>query len=323
MIVDDVTISVSGGNGGKGMVAFNKIPMHQGPAGGDGGDGGSVYAEGVTDLGTLMQFRHVKRVQAEHGEHGKAQFNDGHNGVDAVIMVPVGTVIHDLSDGTATEVTHVGERVRIARGGRGGTGNYKFRSSTNTTPYEATSGTPGEEKEIRLELKMIADVGLIGLPNAGKSSLISELTDAKSKVGNYQFTTLEPHLGVYYGVILADIPGLIGGASSGKGLGTKFLRHIERTRVLFHLVSLESEDPFMDYQIVRGELEGYGNELPIKPERVFLTKADDAEDEHIANTIRTFAKEGISAQPISILDRASLAPVESALREIQKEKGIE
>lgn len=322
MIVDDVTISVCGGRGGKGMVAFNKIPMHQGPAGGDGGNGGSVYAEGVSDLGALMQFRHVKRVEAEHGEHGKAQFNDGHNGKDAIIMVPVGTVVHDLSRGIGSEVTHVGERILIARGGRGGTGNYKFRSSTNTSPYEATDGTAGETKEIRFELKMIADVGLIGLPNAGKSSLISELTDAKSKVGNYQFTTLEPHLGAYHGLILADIPGLIGGASEGKGLGIKFLRHIERTRVLFHLVSLESEEPLQDYFIVRGELENYGQDLSGKPERIFLSKADDADPEHIAHTIAAFAKEGITAQPISILDRASLEPIEEALREIQKEKGL-
>jgi GTP-binding protein len=321
MIVDDVTISVCGGKGGKGMVAFNRIPMHKGPAGGDGGEGGSVFAEGVSDLGALMQFRHVKRVEAEHGENGKAQFNDGHNGKDAIIAVPVGTVVHDLSLGVASEVTQVGERILIARGGRGGTGNYKFRSSTNTSPYEATDGTKGEEKEIRLELKMIADVGLIGLPNAGKSSLISELTDAKSKVGNYQFTTLEPHLGAYHGLILADIPGLIGGASEGKGLGTKFLRHIERTRVLFHLVSLESDDPLADYHTIRGELEGYGHDLPTKLERVFLTKADEAEPAHIEKTMRAFEEEGIDAQPISILDRASLAPVEMALREVQKEKG--
>ena len=302
------------------MVAFNNIPMHLGPAGGDGGTGGNVYAEGVSDLGALQQFRHKKSAEAGNGENGKKQFNDGHDGQDEIIKVPVGTVIHDLAGNTATEVTKVGERVLIAQGGRGGTGNYKFRSSTNTTPYESTEGRKGEEKEVRLELKMLADVGLIGLPNAGKSSLITELTEAKSKVGNYQFTTLEPHLGTYYGLIIADIPGIIQGAADGKGLGVKFLQHIERTRVLFHLVSLESEHPLDDYYIIRGELDEYGRDLPLKREVVFLSKADEAEESHVTETVAAFAKEGITATPISILDKEALKPVEAALRTVLEEK---
>ncbi len=320
MLVDDVTIRVRGGKGGNGMVAFNKIPMHLGPAGGDGGRGGDVYAEGVSDLGALFVFRNTKDVFAEDGENGKAQFNDGHNGEDKVFKVPIGTVIHDLRDNTAIEVTHVGERVLLARGGRGGTGNYKFRSSTNTSPYEQTDGKTGEEKQIRLELKMIADVGFIGLPNAGKSSLINMLTKAESKVGNYKFTTLEPHLGDYYGLIIADIPGLIEGAAEGKGLGGKFLRHIERTKVLFHLVAVDSEQPFEDYHIIRAELGRHSPELLEKREQVLLSKVDEASPERLSEIQAQFNSEGIETMMISVLDDASLAPLKAVLTALKDEK---
>lgn len=316
MLIDDVHIRVKAGRGGKGMVAFNNIPMHLGPSGGDGGLGGSVYAEGVTDLSALMQFRRKKEVQAENGENGKAQFNDGHNGKDEIIRVPMGTVVHDLESGVATEITEVGQQVLIARGGRGGIGNYKLRSSTNTSPYEAGEGRDGEEKEIRLELKMIADVGLIGLPNAGKSSLISALTNAKSKIGNYHFTTLEPHLGSYYGLVLADIPGLIKGAHEGKGLGDKFLRHIERTKVLFHLVAVDSEDPLADYYTIRDELAQYDPELLEKEEYVFLSKADEVPTEKIEEIRAQFAKGGIEASPLSVIDEDALSAVKKILAEM-------
>lgn len=324
MLVDDVTIHVKGGKGGNGMVAFNRVPMSKGPAGGDGGKGGAVIAEGVSDLGALFVFHNTKDVFAEDGENGKAQFNDGRNGTDTVIRVPVGTVIHDLAAGTAQEITRVGERVQLARGGRGGIGNYKMRSSKNTTPYEQTDGREGEEKQIRLELKMIADVGLIGLPNAGKSSLINALTAAKSKVANYHFTTLEPHLGDYYGLILADIPGLIKGASEGKGLGDKFLRHVERTKVLLHLVSIESEDPYADYQTIRGELHQYDPELLEKPEHVLLSKSDECDEEKLKATISQFSKEGIEVTPISILQEETLEPVRVLLNTLkdEKERGV-
>src|SRR3989344_2513033 len=260
MLIDDITIKVAAGNGGKGCVAFNKNAMALGPAGGRGGNGGNVYLEGISDLNALSQFRFKKDVQAENGGNGKAQFTDGANGEDLILKVPVGTVLHVIGSIESKpghtksfaprEVLSVGERILIAEGGHGGKGNFLFRGPKNTTPKQFQEGLLGEHFEARLELKLIAGVGLIGLPNAGKSSLINELTKANSKVANYPFTTLEPSLGVYYDLVLADIPGLIEGASIGKGLGIKFLRHIERTKILFHLISAESEHPVKDYRTI-------------------------------------------------------------------------
>ena len=271
MLIDDVTIKIHAGNGGRGAVAFNSNMQSLGPVGGSGGNGGSIFVEGISDLGALYQFRNKKDWSAEDGGGGRPQFVDGPRGEDLILKVPVGTVVHPKN----VEITHVGERVMIAQGGRGGRGNFHFRSSTNTSPKEFEPGTAGEEYTIRLELKLIADIGLIGLPNVGKSSLLNELTNAKSKVANYKFTTLEPHLGVMAdGRILADIPGLIEGASNGKGLGIKFLRHIERTRMLFHCIAADSEDPEHDYQIVRAELGGFNKKLLEKPEYILITKSD-------------------------------------------------
>src|SRR3989339_898660 len=242
MLIDDITIKISAGKGGNGVVAFNKSKMAIGPVGGNGGNGGSVYVEGVSDLSALNQFRFKKDVKAKDGEDGRGQFVDGKGGSDIVLKAPIGTVIHNLTIGAQQEILKIGEKILVAKGGRGGKGNFLFRSSTNTTPKEFEFGHEGQGFTLNFELKLIADVGFVGLPNAGKSSMLNELTNAKSKVANYPFTTLEPNLGAYYELILADIPGIIEGSSSGRGLGIKFLRHVERTKILFHLISAESED---------------------------------------------------------------------------------
>ena len=321
MLIDDVTIKVSAGNGGKGAVAFNKNLMSLGPAGGSGGKGGSVYFEGVSDLGALSQFRYKKDIKSDNGADGKGQFCDGHDGKDLVLKVPIGTVIYKNEEREQQdEVLKIGERILIAKGGKGGKGNFHFRSSRNTTPKQFQTGLPGENFTVKLELKLIADVGFIGLPNAGKSSLLNELTKAKSKVANYPFTTLEPNLGAYYELIIADIPGLIEGASAGKGLGIKFLRHIERTKILFHLISAESENPTKDYKIIKKELEAHNKELAKKTEYVFLSKSDAAPAEEVKKKIAALKKINKNVLPISILDNASMEKVKKILNKIQVEK---
>ena len=316
MLIDDVTISVSAGSGGKGAVAFNKNLMSLGPAGGTGGTGGSVYFEGVADLAALNHFRFKKKVVAEDGENGRGQFVDGKSAPDLVLPVPVGTVIHNLVTKKDEEVVAFGGRGLVVKGGRGGKGNFHFRSSTNTSPKEFQEGKPGETAELRLELKLIADVGFVGLPNVGKSSLLNELTRASAKVANYPFTTLEPNLGVHYDLILADIPGLIEGASGGKGLGIKFLRHIERTRILFHFVAADSADPVADYKVVRAELKAYNPALAKKEEYLIVSRSDEASPEKLKKIVAAMKKLNPKILAISIYDDASLAKVREILATI-------
>lgn len=320
MLIDDVKISVTAGHGGKGTVAFNKTKMSLGPTGGSGGKGGSVFVEGISDLSVLNKFRFKKDFNAENGKDGMPQLHDGHDGKDLILSVPLGTVVHKLNTGEDVEVTKIGQREFVAQGGRGGKGNYLFRSSTNTTPKEFEEGEIGELFNLRLELKLIADVGFVGLPNVGKSSLLNELTNAKSKVANYPFTTLEPNLGAYYELILADLPGLIEGASKGKGLGIKFLRHVERTKILFHLIAADSADPVLDYKTVRGELEVYNKLLLEKPEYIFVSKSDTVSQDAAAGIIDKLKKINQNVMPISIFDWDSIERVRKILNDLISEK---
>lgn len=320
MFIDDIIIFVAAGDGGRGAVAFNKNAKSLGPVGGSGGNGGNIYIEGVADLGILRQFRFKRKFFAQNGENGKGQFIDGKDGKDLVLKVPTGTVIHNLENNNEQEIISIGQSLLVAKGGQGGKGNFHFRSSRNTSPTEFQEGTPGEKNNLQLELKLIADIGLIGLPNAGKSSLINELTNAKSKVAHYQFTTLEPNLGAYHELVLVDIPGLIEGASSGKGLGIKFLRHIERTKILFHLVSSESSDPAKDYKTIKQELESYNKTLLNKKEYLFLTKSDIEKSRDIKKKLAVLKKLNKDVMSVSIYDFDSIEKVKKILNLIIKTK---
>ena len=320
MLIDNVTIRIKAGNGGRGAVAFNKNKMMLGPVGGNGGAGGDIYFEGISDLSALSQFRNKKEIKTADGGDGRGNFIDGQDGEELIVKVPVGTVITKLDTGEIVEIIKIGENFLTAKGGFGGKGNFHYRSSTNTSPKQFGPGTPGQEFTVKLELKLIADVGFIGLPNAGKSSLLNELTEARSKVANYPFTTLEPNLGVYYELILADIPGLIEGASEGKGLGIKFLRHIERTKILFHLVSAESDDPSADYKIVRKELVKYSKNLDKKDEYLFLSKYDMIPDKELKKKLTALKKLNKKAISLSIHDEDSIKKVQVILNKIKEEK---
>ncbi len=320
MLIDEAKIDVSAGDGGKGAIAFNKNMMSLGPTGGSGGRGGSVYFEGVSDLNALSQFRFKKEIEADNGKDGRGQFCDGHDGKDLTVRIPVGTVITIEETGETIEITKIGETVLIAKGGRGGKGNFLFRSPKITSPKIAEDGKPGETFFLSLELKLIADVGLVGLPNAGKSTLLNSLTRANAKIGNYAFTTLEPNLGTYYDLIIADIPGLIEGASGGKGLGTKFLRHITRTKEIFHLVAASSDDPVKDYKTVRHELEAHDPDLTTKKEIVFLSKADEVSPKELEEKKKILAKAGIEAIPFSAIDDSSIETIKKVLNKIMEGK---
>jgi GTP-binding protein len=320
MLIDDVEVRLSGGEGGHGVVGFNKTKGNTGPTGGNGGPGGDLILEGVSDISALRQFQFNKVFKAEDGAAGNARLLDGKRGDDLILKVPTGTVVTNLDTGVVHEITKAGEQLMVAHGGYRGRGNFHFRAATNTTPMESERGKPGESFNFRLELKMIADVGLVGLPNAGKSSLLNAVTGAHSKIGNYAFTTLEPHLGAYYGLILADLPGLIEGASEGKGLGDKFLRHVERTKEIFHLVSAESEDVVRDYHIIRAELEAFNPELTKKPEQLFLSKMDMVTDKEAADKLKKLKKLNKNAIAISVIDDAKMEEVKKILNKVSKDK---
>ena len=296
MFIDEARIRVKAGDGGNGCMAFRreKFVPRGGPSGGDGGRGGDVIMESSQRHNTLLYFRYNPEHKAERGEHGMGSNCTGREGKDVVLKVPVGTELYDAETGELIhDFSHPDERIVIAKGGRGGRGNQHFATPTHQAPREHELGRPGEERAYRLELKVLADVGLVGYPNVGKSTLISRISAAKPKIADYPFTTLEPNLGVVSigeapheeTFVVADIPGLIEGAHLGAGLGTQFLRHIERTRLLVHLVDVSDAsgrpDPVEDFKVIMGELRSFGHELDQKPMMVVASKADVANPEKL------------------------------------------
>lgn len=332
MFVDYVKIHIRSGDGGNGCVSFRRekhVPRG-GPDGGDGGDGGSVYLEADPLLVTLLDLKYRPHHWAGRGQHGKGKNMHGRNGEDVIIKVPLGTVVSE-GDIQISDFIRPGQRFCAARSGCGGRGNQHFANPSHQTPRFAEKGRPGEERTLILELKLIADVGLVGLPNAGKSTLLSHITHATPKIAPYPFTTIHPNLGVYEKrltgehIVIADIPGLIEGASRGAGLGARFLRHIERTRIIVHLVafddkSLDFESLFEKYEMVLRELETYSHALIQKSQIVAINKIDLVSEEIIENVIGKFQSKGIDALPISSLKSigldALLSRIELALDQI-------
>ncbi len=304
MFIDELDVHLRAGRGGDGVVRWRheKGKDHAGPSGGNGGKGGDVHALAVRDIGILSAYRNVKEFKAERGGDGAKDLKQGGVGKDVVIKLPIGSRLTNLTTGYSTELLKDEEKVLLLKGGRGGLGNEHFKGSTNIRPNESTVGVSGEEADFHIELLLVVDVGIIGLPNAGKSSLLNSLTSAHSKVGDFPFTTLEPSLGAYYGLVIADIPGLIEGAAEGKGLGHKFLRHIERTKALVHCISSEAQDPLEAYRVVRQELELYNRDMLKKSELIVLTKTDLISKEELENKLHILNSLGKDIFPISILD---------------------
>ena len=302
MLIDEAQIRVAGGDGGNGCVAFRreKFVPRGGPSGGDGGRGGSVYLESNEHLNTLLKFRYKREFAAERGRHGEGSNRHGRDGGDLVITVPTGTVVSNEPEGeTLFDFTAPGEQFLAARGGRGGRGNARFATSTHQAPRRADPGQPGEQRTLRLELKLLADVGLVGFPNVGKSTLISRVSSARPRIADYPFTTLEPHLGVVgldpeRSFVMADIPGLIAGAHEGRGLGIRFLKHVERTRLLVHLIDVAENfgrDPVEDYHVILSELASFSPEIAAKPMLLVASRVDAAGSGPRLESLRRFARE--------------------------------
>lgn len=289
MFVDQITLFAKAGKGGDGVERWRheKFVAMAGPSGGNGGNGGDIYVEAVRDLGLLSKYTGDPVFEADNGEDGQNSSKHGRSAKDMTIKVPVGSIVTDVKRNRAYEFFTEGARERVFKGGQGGLGNEHFKSSTNRSPKETTKGKAGEEGDLKVELTLVVDVGLIGQPNAGKSTLLNTFTNARSAIGAYPFTTLQPHLGDLFGFVIADIPGLIEGASEGKGLGHTFLRHVTRTKMLLHLVSLEHEDPIKEYYTILNELSSYHTSLTEKEEWIIFTKKDLANQEQL-DTIQKF-----------------------------------
>jgi GTP-binding protein len=327
MFIDEVRILVKAGDGGNGCLAFRreKYVPRGGPSGGDGGRGGDVIMVASQQANTLLHFRFNPEHKAERGRHGEGSQRTGAEGHTIEVKVPVGTVVYDEMTGERLyDFTHADERFMVARGGKGGRGNQHFATSTHQAPTEHEPGGPGEEKRLRLELKLLADVGLVGFPNAGKSTLISRISAARPKIADYPFTTLEPHLGVvqlenFRSFVVADIPGLIEGAHLGHGLGIQFLRHIERTRLLVHLVDVSESsgrEPVDDFEVIMEELASFSEDLVKKPMIVAATKMDAAQDPERVAALRNLAAErGLAFFEISSVTGRGIDALKHAMAE--------
>jgi GTP-binding protein len=329
VFIDEVIITVKAGDGGNGCLAFRreKFVPRGGPSGGDGGNGGDVILVASQHYNTLLHFRFNPEHKAERGRHGEGSNRKGREGASIDVATPVGTVVYDWKTGEVLhDFTEPGDRFVIARGGRGGRGNARFATSTHQAPTEHEDGKPGEERKLRLELKLLADVGLVGFPNAGKSTLISRISAARPKIADYPFTTLEPHLGVvttddnnHRTFVVADIPGLIEGAHTGHGLGIQFLRHVERTRLLAHLVDVSEatgRDPVQDFEIVLSELASFSEDLARKPMIVVATKLDAAQDPERVASLEALARErGLPFFKISSATGEGLGALKRAMAE--------
>jgi GTP-binding protein len=311
MFVDEIEIYVQGGDGGKGCISFRreKYVPRGGPNGGDGGNGGSVILEADENLSTLLDYRYTRHYRASRGDHGQGSDKHGASAPDLILRVPVGTQIYGRETADLLgDLTSHGKRLVVAKRGKGGRGNAAFKSSTNQAPRVADDGEPGEGRWLRLELKLLADVGIVGFPNAGKSTLISRISAARPKIADYPFTTMMPHLGLVRvddarGFVIADIPGLIPGASEGRGLGLRFLRHLERCRLILHLIDLDpatGRDPVEDYGAIMAELRAYSPELAARPQVVAGNKRDLSGTQVGWKLLETFCRrEGLAVYPIS------------------------
>jgi len=327
MFIDEARIYVKAGDGGNGCLAFRreKYVPRGGPSGGDGGRGGDVYMVANDQINTLLHFRFNPEHKAQRGRHGEGSDCTGQDGETIELQVPVGTVVYDEARGEKLhDFTHDGERVLVARGGRGGKGNARFATSTHQAPTEHEPGKPGQERRLRLELKLLADAGLVGFPNAGKSTLISRISAARPKIADYPFTTLEPNLGVvkmddFRSFVVADIPGLIEGAHLGHGLGTQFLRHIERTKLLVHLVDVSDasgRQPVEDFETVMRELASFSPELAQKPMLVVASKMDAAQDsERVVSLKRLTEQHGLPYLEISSATGLGIEALKHAIAE--------
>ncbi|MEI6420407.1 MAG: GTPase ObgE [bacterium] len=318
-LIDELAVHIKAGRGGDGVVRWlqEKFKPMMGPAGGNGGKGGDVFVRAVSDINVLAKYKNTKDFVAEDGKAGERNSRHGANGEDLYIDLPIGSIVKNLTTGKSVQLLTTDQVIKILDGGRGGLGNEHFKGSVNQRPKEWTPGKDGDEGDFEVELELIADAGLIGLPNAGKSSLLNELTNAHSKVGSYQFTTLEPALGDMHGMILADIPGLIEGASEGRGLGDKFLRHIKRTKLLVHCLSLENENLLEAYDTIRGELEAYSPELAKKNEIVVLTKTDVLTNpKDLEKAVKKISKRNSEIYTVSILDDKAVKGLKDELIKI-------